>query len=640
MDSLFSETEREELSRPEAKFTLIVNVPFCTTRPELMKCLIPFGSIELAMVVCNRKHRHPTREWTATSGFGFVRFTCHQSACRAIVNSRYGLLWLKGCRIRASWARKDTYTKDYDKMRRVTDCGESSSALVALSSASPEEPVRPKIHSHCLTVPSPEWICSICTVNVVYQPKMTPCGHMFCGDCIDCWCISNLISPRSCRDSSSSLTFSNAESPSSSCWVATIPSPSSSSDSSLLSTPAASSTGVPFCCPTCQHSFYYSQLETVSPAPSSSDSSGGGGPFAFIHRQLLSLPIRCPHGHKPVGSFGDRPVGSSAAAVVVELPRSIDPVCAAADNLCSWVGTYADFWEHIERCPAATLYSCASAGSSSSFMTAGWSGEGLPSPPTRAGAAVAKEASRVTPQEEVNFDLAPTTTGSGSLAAEGGAKRASAELLFHHMHGNDGVSARVKDAVECSDPMEGQRLVLVKPFTIQDNVQAYVGDVVELLYNSSDARWLYGRFVWHKGQPCDWIPKSIVTPLPELPRGAECMASRIGHENAGRLFISLHRRMWQGGIGPKVLMQQPAGQFSGGEQQTEDNVFVVDVHPKGWVFGIVYGKGETVSRGWFPAERLRDMLPPNATLPTTTTAVFPLVSGRGDPTDLQGHSAG
>lgn len=52
----------------QAKYTLIVNVPPTTTRQDLYVTFSAFGKVELTVVVCDKDHRHPNREWTATSG--------------------------------------------------------------------------------------------------------------------------------------------------------------------------------------------------------------------------------------------------------------------------------------------------------------------------------------------------------------------------------------------------------------------------------------------------------------------------------------------------------------------------------------------------------------------------------------------
>lgn len=52
----------------QATYTLIVNVPPNTTRQDLLTTFSAFGRVELTVVVCDKEHRHPNREWTATSG--------------------------------------------------------------------------------------------------------------------------------------------------------------------------------------------------------------------------------------------------------------------------------------------------------------------------------------------------------------------------------------------------------------------------------------------------------------------------------------------------------------------------------------------------------------------------------------------
>lgn len=96
--------------RAAARFTLIVNVPPMTTRADLILSFKPFGQVELAMVVCDKKTRHINREWTATAGYAFVRFARYIDAQTALAAVCNGSVRVQGRRVRATWAKKDSYS--------------------------------------------------------------------------------------------------------------------------------------------------------------------------------------------------------------------------------------------------------------------------------------------------------------------------------------------------------------------------------------------------------------------------------------------------------------------------------------------------------------------------------------------------
>lgn len=98
-------------SANRAQFTLIANVPFDTVRQDLLSEFRRFGKVELAMVVCDEASRHPHREWTSTAGYAFVRFSRREEAAAAIQAAALGLISIRGTRVRADWARKDSYAK-------------------------------------------------------------------------------------------------------------------------------------------------------------------------------------------------------------------------------------------------------------------------------------------------------------------------------------------------------------------------------------------------------------------------------------------------------------------------------------------------------------------------------------------------
>lgn len=94
-----------------AHYTLIANVPYDTVRQDLVLEFRKFGRVELAMVVCDEASRHPHKEWTSTAGYAFVRFSKRSEAAAAIQAAAIGLISIRGTRVRADWARKDSYAK-------------------------------------------------------------------------------------------------------------------------------------------------------------------------------------------------------------------------------------------------------------------------------------------------------------------------------------------------------------------------------------------------------------------------------------------------------------------------------------------------------------------------------------------------
>ncbi|SCP04648.1 conserved Plasmodium protein, unknown function [Plasmodium ovale] len=142
-----------------AKFTLIVNVPPNTTRKDLMSVFSKFGNVDLTMVVCDKQSRHPNKEWTATSGYAFVRFSTNEEAERTLNATMSGIVRIRGSRVRATWAKKDSYSKK-------------------------EKDIIFKIPSSILIIDIKELICCICKVNLSYQPILLPCCYSSC--CSDC----------------------------------------------------------------------------------------------------------------------------------------------------------------------------------------------------------------------------------------------------------------------------------------------------------------------------------------------------------------------------------------------------------------------------------------------------------------------
>ncbi|ANQ08078.1 Uncharacterized protein PCOAH_00026580 [Plasmodium coatneyi] len=147
------------LSKSFAKYTLIVNVPSNTTRKDLLAVFSKFGNVDLTMVVCDKKSRHPNKEWTATSGYAFVRFSTNLEAQRTLNAACAGGIRIRGSRVRATWAKKDSYSKR-------------------------EKEITFKIPSSILLINIDEFICSICKINLSYEPILFPCCYASC--CSDC----------------------------------------------------------------------------------------------------------------------------------------------------------------------------------------------------------------------------------------------------------------------------------------------------------------------------------------------------------------------------------------------------------------------------------------------------------------------
>ncbi|GAB66596.1 hypothetical protein PCYB_093810 [Plasmodium cynomolgi strain B] len=149
----------KRLSKSLAKYTLIVNVPSNTTRKDLLAVFSKFGNVDLTMVVCDKKSRHPNKEWTATSGYAFVRFSTNLEAQRTLNAACAGGIRIRGSRVRATWAKKDSYSKR-------------------------EKEITFKIPSSILLINIDEFICSICKINLSYEPILFPCCYSSC--CSDC----------------------------------------------------------------------------------------------------------------------------------------------------------------------------------------------------------------------------------------------------------------------------------------------------------------------------------------------------------------------------------------------------------------------------------------------------------------------
>ncbi|EUD67168.1 hypothetical protein C922_02318 [Plasmodium inui San Antonio 1] len=161
----------KRLSKSLAKYTLIVNVPSNTTRKDLLSVFSKFGNVDLTMVVCDKKSRHPNKEWTATSGYAFVRFSTNMEARRTLNAACAGGIRIRGSRVRATWAKKDSYSKR-------------------------EKEITFKIPSSILLINIDEFICSICKINLSYEPILFPCCYSSCcSDCLRGYLVLHAVRP-------------------------------------------------------------------------------------------------------------------------------------------------------------------------------------------------------------------------------------------------------------------------------------------------------------------------------------------------------------------------------------------------------------------------------------------------------------
>ncbi|KNG75003.1 hypothetical protein PFMG_01220 [Plasmodium falciparum IGH-CR14] len=155
-----------------AKYTLIVNVPPNTTRKDLMNVFSQFGNVDLTMVVCDKESRHPNKEWTATSGYSFVRFSTNIEARKTLTAATCGLIKIRGSKVRATWAKKDSYSKKE------------------------KDDIVLKIPSSILIINIQEFNCCICKIYLSYQPILFPCCFVSsCSDCLANYIMNNINQP-------------------------------------------------------------------------------------------------------------------------------------------------------------------------------------------------------------------------------------------------------------------------------------------------------------------------------------------------------------------------------------------------------------------------------------------------------------
>lgn len=109
-------------------------------------CLLycrPYGEIILAVVACQEAYRHPFREWTATTGFAFVRFRLEDEAQRALKAATDGLVRVRSGKVRATWAKADSHVRGTND-----SCGLTSGKLCGSSTPNSSHSMAHHHHSH------------------------------------------------------------------------------------------------------------------------------------------------------------------------------------------------------------------------------------------------------------------------------------------------------------------------------------------------------------------------------------------------------------------------------------------------------------------------------------------------------------
>ncbi|EPT28721.1 putative RNA recognition motif protein [Toxoplasma gondii TgCatPRC2] len=148
-----------------AKYTLIVNVPPMTTRQDLHMTFSAFGKVELTVVVCDKDHRHPHKEWTATSeyfgdtgnwqpGTPFVPVQSHQTMPPLPEEPR-----------RINGVSPGVPTRQPPGMGNLEQRKVPVGACVTPQSAQ-------------------DFACRVCRKFIAFDPVLLPCWHLCCSDCV------------------------------------------------------------------------------------------------------------------------------------------------------------------------------------------------------------------------------------------------------------------------------------------------------------------------------------------------------------------------------------------------------------------------------------------------------------------------
>uniref|UniRef100_A0A0G4H3D9 RRM domain-containing protein n=1 Tax=Chromera velia CCMP2878 TaxID=1169474 RepID=A0A0G4H3D9_9ALVE len=118
-----------------ARFTIIVNVPPSTTKTDLLETFCKYGNVEMAMVACHPSCRYPDKEWTATTGFAFVRFQHSTDASNVLSLCGEGAIRIRNGKVRATWAKKDSYAKPKEETNTLFSA--AGSAMIRAPDAPP-----------------------------------------------------------------------------------------------------------------------------------------------------------------------------------------------------------------------------------------------------------------------------------------------------------------------------------------------------------------------------------------------------------------------------------------------------------------------------------------------------------------------
>lgn len=583
--------EPEGLKR-KALYTIIVNVPPTTTRQDLVNCLRRFGTIGLAMVVCNKKNRHPSKEWTATSGYAFVRFTSHQVAKRALKSVEYGLVSIQGCRLRGTWAKKDSYSKGSSKVISVPRSSVISENISdILRTHVTEADPKLKLLAEALIERNATWVCSLCEVHVVYKPLVTPCAHIFCGDCLYNYILCNGIALKSCArggvpQSLAPISATRSTPPSSPAL--SLRSPSSTTNHPVFIPPPPTSSGaaptcpnsplytirvsphpsscsvlcgVPFLCPTCQR-----LCDSVDPVVDTAAGSAG-----IVGRVLSSLTVRCPHHRICRQTEGNRDKeavlagsgnGKSAAldytttagvisgmegvACMDKVDFRVMAKLEVSAESCAWVGRYDELWEHLEECSIAVAYRV-SCRQTTNKQRLSCDNSKAPSP------ALSSSPSQA-------FSVSSSDTYADA------AQHAKVSFMDERLHAGgtvddqEGTTYDPRNSREmrsCSSPRSAgsrTRSIVSEAYQPLGCLALKQGDVVEVEHERSDG-FAYVRCMWSHGHPRVWVPQSLLIPLAKWYGGAHPLTATID-VSARRRLTDL---MYAGGVGVQRVHRDFAG---------------------------------------------------------------------------------
>ncbi|KEP67095.1 UNVERIFIED_CONTAM: hypothetical protein HHA_274140 [Hammondia hammondi] len=148
-----------------AKYTLIVNVPPMTTRQDLHMTFSAFGKVELTVVVCDKDHRHPHKEWTATSEYFGDAGNWQPGTPFVPVQSHRAMPPLP------------------EEPRRINGVSPGAPARQPPGMGNLEQRKVPV--GACVTPQSAQdFACRVCRKFIAFDPVLLPCWHLCCSDCV------------------------------------------------------------------------------------------------------------------------------------------------------------------------------------------------------------------------------------------------------------------------------------------------------------------------------------------------------------------------------------------------------------------------------------------------------------------------